>query len=141
MIDSVIVPTSTYDNRILAASLPFPNLESNWNTPMYEPQQQVPGHVSSWNLPHWMPSLDYTPQIPVGADEFQYTTQHTSQQVYHQLPTPPQQTIEPVSSADLFILGSMTNCRSHQEQQARTNANVRPHPSSPYPLGPYFRSA
>ncbi|KAF2786976.1 hypothetical protein K505DRAFT_367760 [Melanomma pulvis-pyrius CBS 109.77] len=136
VVDSVIVPTTTYDSNLLEASHPFPTLESPWNAPVYEPQAQ--GHISSWNIPHWMPSIDFTPQISSTHDEFRFTPPQT-QQVYQQLPTPPQQALEPVSNADLFILGDFNHCRRTQNQ-TRGNSNVSPCPPFPYPPAPgqYF---
>ncbi|KAF2471822.1 uncharacterized protein BDR25DRAFT_367683 [Lindgomyces ingoldianus] len=111
VIDPVLATTTTFDDHLLttaATTPPFANIEPAWNPPIYEHPAQV--NLASWNVPQWIPSVDFAPQLHGGHEDFQFTPPHT-QQAFEQLPTPPQQPHEPVPNADLFILGSYGHCR------------------------------
>lgn len=110
--NSVLVPTSTYDNSLLSTPQPFHDIQTTWSPPMYEPQPQV--HISSWNLPHWMPSLDFAPH-----EDYRFTSPQT-QPIYHQLPTPPQQPLEPFSNQAAFLLSSYSQCGTPSQTQRNT---------------------
>ncbi|KAF2178297.1 hypothetical protein K469DRAFT_335355 [Zopfia rhizophila CBS 207.26] len=99
--------TTTFNSHPLATSQPFAHLDPSWNASIYDRPAQV--NVTLWNVPQWIPSIDFTPQMHAGSEDFQFIPPHT-QQVFDQIPTPSQQHQEP-ANADLFILGSYGHCR------------------------------
>jgi hypothetical protein len=110
--------TTSYDRYFGRPSQNYA-YESNWNAAMYEHPSNVT--VSSWNIPMWMPTVDYTSSVSSGPEDMYTPPQHTHH-TFEQHPTPPQQSRTP--DPDLFVLGSYGHCRRFDDQQTMGISNV-----------------
>lgn len=122
--------TMSCDTNPLPTSQPISNFENPWNVSIYEPQPPV--NISTWNVPHWMPSIDFNPQLAARPEDFQFTPAPApapAPLVFEQLPTPPHQSQEIVPNADLFLVGSACR-RQPGQQQGISSVSLRS--SSPY---------
>ncbi|KAF2690170.1 hypothetical protein K458DRAFT_289408 [Lentithecium fluviatile CBS 122367] len=107
-----------YDTQYRPSSQPLPSYEPTWPVSVYDPIPPI--NISSWNVPNWMPSIDYTPPMTSRSDAFQFTPPH-SHHSFEELSTPPQQSRTPDS--DLFMLGSYSRC-SRRLDSHFSNASV-----------------
>ncbi|KAF2116332.1 hypothetical protein BDV96DRAFT_49605 [Lophiotrema nucula] len=139
VIDPVLATSSSpYESHLLPTAQSFHSIEPSWSAPqLYEPP---PPHsnISNWNVPHWMPDVNYAPQMQGGPEELMYSPPH-AQQAFEQMPTPPQQPHEPVQNGNLFILGSYGHCRRHPDQ-SQDLSNVSLRSSSPYHQAQFLRA-
>lgn len=124
----VLATTAAYDSHLLATSQPFSTFEPAWHTSIYEPTPAI--NISSWNVPAWMPGLDFTPPVTSRPEEFQFTPPH-SHHSFEQLPTPPRQPHEPAHRSDLFLMDSYGHCG---------RVDVHSRPVSPYHHPRYHRA-
>ncbi|KAF2866974.1 hypothetical protein BDV95DRAFT_648073 [Massariosphaeria phaeospora] len=120
------VTAAAFEDSLLATTHAYTTYESTWNAPIYAPQ--APADISSWNVPHWMANIHYTPQMTPAPEDFQFTPPPT-QHVFEQLPTPPHQPHEHVSNADMFMLNSTY---SRQPDQPQSISSVSLRSSAPY---------
>jgi hypothetical protein len=104
MLNPMVVPsTSSYEGHYRPSSQPLPSFESYepaWPVSMYEPVPPV--NISSWSVPQWMPSIEYTPPMTSRTDAYQFTPPH-SHHSYDDLSTPPQQSRTP--DPELYFMG------------------------------------
>ncbi|KAF2258159.1 hypothetical protein CC78DRAFT_587455 [Lojkania enalia] len=135
VIDPVLATTASYDNHRLTTSRPFQHVEPSWDASIYEPPPQ--SHISSWNVPQWMPSIDFTPHLQAGPEDYQYAPPPTPQ-AFEQIPTTPQQPLTSSPNADLFILGS--NCRRPVSEPQGISCVSSLRSLSPYNQAQYFRT-
>ncbi|ORY14628.1 hypothetical protein BCR34DRAFT_598972 [Clohesyomyces aquaticus] len=112
LIDPHLASTTAFDNLLLATAVstpPYSSVEPSWSGPVYEELPHV--GMGSWNMPQWMPNVDFAPQqMHAGAHDYRFTPPHI-QHNFNQLPSPPQHPSEPVSGSDLFLEGSYGSLR------------------------------
>ncbi|KAF2734258.1 hypothetical protein EJ04DRAFT_248339 [Polyplosphaeria fusca] len=129
-VDPALSTTASYDSRLLATSQSYQPIEPSWSAQLYD----GPPHVSSWNIPHWMPSIDYAPPVQSGQGDFSFSHAQPS---FEGMPTPPQQR-EPAAD-NLFILGSYGHCRRWPaDNQSESISSVSLRSSSPYDQAQYY---
>ncbi|KAK7182707.1 hypothetical protein DPSP01_009613 [Paraphaeosphaeria sporulosa] len=127
--------TTSYDRQFGRPSQNYTACEGTWNNTMYGHTSNV--NMSTWNVPIWMPNVEYTPSVSSGAEDL-YTPPQQTHNTFEQLPTPPQQPRTP--DPDLFVLGSYGHCRRFDSQQTMGISNVclpSSAASSPFPYMRY----
>lgn len=133
-IDPILATTAAYESHFIATSQPFQSHEHPWHTPIYEPPPPV--HMSTWNVPHWMPSVDFSSQVVPSQHEGSYYSPPPTHQAFESVTPPPRQHPEPVPNADLFILGTFGHCGGSVEQ-SQGISSVSPQPPSKYNQAQY----
>ncbi|OAL52364.1 hypothetical protein IQ07DRAFT_369354 [Pyrenochaeta sp. DS3sAY3a] len=94
---------ASFDSHLLATSQAYSGYETTWNAPIYSPPPPV--NMSTWNIPPWMPSIDYSPRVAPRPEAYQYSPPAT-QPVFEQTHTPLRQPRELLSNTDMFAFGS-----------------------------------
>ncbi|KAF2449594.1 hypothetical protein P171DRAFT_196254 [Karstenula rhodostoma CBS 690.94] len=117
--------TTSYDRQFGRPSQDYATYEGTWNNAMYEHPPNV--NMSTWNVPIWIPNVEYTPSVSSGAEDLYTPPQHTHR-TCEQLPTPPQQSRTP--DPDFLDLGSYGHCRRFDSQQTMGISNVCLPPSA-----------
>ncbi|KAJ4295237.1 hypothetical protein N0V90_007248 [Kalmusia sp. IMI 367209] len=89
---------TTYDRHLGRAPQNYSTYENPWSSSMYDQTPSV--NMATWNVPNWMPNVDYTPPTSSRLEGFEYTPPSRTHHTFEQLPTPPQQSRTP--DPDLF---------------------------------------
>lgn len=107
-IESTFATSATsYGRQFNRPSQHYAPLGTTWDTAVYGSPSSV--DVSAWNVPNWMPNVDYTPSVSSRSEDFQYTPPQRVHHTFEQLPTPPQHHCTP--EPDLYGMGAYGHSR------------------------------
>ena len=107
-----------------SASFEYPAFGPNWNASLYSPHP--PSNMPAWNIPPWMPNIEYTLRVPSRPDAVEYIAP-TGPPVFAQAHAPSQPR-ELSLDANYYAFGSSFGSQS----QTSGIPNVSLPTSSPY---------
>lgn len=132
--DPIFSTETAYDRQWGRPPQDYAAYESTWSNAIYEHPSNI--NMSTWNVPVWMPNVDYTPSVSSGTESLYTPPQHIHH-TFEQLPTPPQQSRTPATGS--FVIESYGHCRGFDTQQTMGISNVcLPSSAASSPL-PYTR--
>jgi hypothetical protein len=110
--------TASFDHHLLPTTQSYPPYSSSWASPIYDPP---PPTNMTWNVPAWMPSVDYSPRVAPRPETFRYSPPLGARQpIFDQTPSPYHRPRDLAPNTDHYALAS--SYRYYDGSQSQTPA-------------------
>jgi hypothetical protein len=125
--------TASFNSQMSATTQTYTPFGSSWTAPIYDPP---PPANMTWNMPTWMPSIDYSSRVASRPETYHYTAP-SGPPVFAQNTSPYHPARELVPNADHYVLSSSYGHYNASHSQTPGVPSVSLPPSSSYCQGHY----